>query len=171
MSYSITIDGPSGGGKSTLAKNLQKKLKVFTLIDTGAYYRWAARICLENEIDVKNKKEVLRAVQNRMDLQFIPYPRGHKYYSAKIYHQGELINKKLYTREVTDTVPVVATYPQLRNLVKNNIRQLAKTNNIIVAGRDIGTDVLPKAEVKIYLNPSVESRARRRYRDEIKQGR
>jgi len=171
MVYSITIDGPSGSGKSTLAKNLQKKLKAFTLVDTGAYYRWSARLCLDHDIDVKDKKAVFAFVKDKLDLQFIPYPRGHKYYSAKIFYQGNQINDKLYTREVTENVPIVATYPKLRNLVKLRIRHLAKEHNIIVAGRDIGTDVLPKAEVKIYLNPSAESRARRRYRDEIKQGR
>jgi len=169
--YSITIDGPAGCGKSTLAKNLQKKLKAFILVDTGAFYRWTAKLCLDNDIDVNKRSEVYKFVKDKLDLTFVPYPRGHKYYSAKIYHNGEQINKKIYgSRKVTDTSPIVAVYPKVRNLVKKQVRQLAKKYNIIIAGRDIGTEVLPQAEVKIFLNPSVESRARRRYRDEVKQG-
>lgn len=169
--YAITIDGPAGSGKSTLAKNIQKKLKAFILLDTGAFYRWTAKLCLDNDIDINKKSAVYKHVKDKLDLEFLPYPRGHKYYSAKIYANGELINKKIYgSRKVTDATPIVAAYPRIRNLVKKKVRQIAKKNNIVIAGRDIGTEVLPQADAKIFLDPSVESRARRRYRDEIKQG-
>jgi len=171
MKYSITIDGPAGSGKSTLAKNIQKKLNAFALVDTGAYYRWATYLCLENDVDIDSKSKVYSLVKDKMELIFIPYPRGHKYYSAKIMHDGELINKKIYSAKVTDNVPIIAQYKRVRDLVKKKIRELGKEYNLVVAGRDIGTEVLPKSEIKIFLNPSIDSRARRRYRDQVKQGR
>lgn len=171
MSYAITIDGPAGSGKSTLAKNLQKKLNGFVLVDTGAYYRWATYLCLENGTDLKSRQKVYSQVKDKMELIFLPYPKGHRYYSAKILHNGEVINKKIHGAKVTQNVPIVAQYKKVRDLVKKKIISLSKTYNLVVAGRDIGTSVLPDAEIKIFLNPSIDSRARRRYRDQVKQGR
>lgn len=171
MTYAITIDGPAGSGKSTLAKNLQKKLNGFTLVDTGAYYRWATSLCLDSEIDLQNKTKVYGFVKDKMELLFVPYPKGHKYYSARILHDGDEINKRIFTAKVTQSVPIVAQYKKLRDLVKKMIVKLNKDYNVIVAGRDIGTSVLPDAEIKIFLNPSVDARVRRRFRDEVKQGR
>jgi len=170
MTYAITIDGTAGSGKSTLARNLQKKLNGFVLVDTGAYYRWATYWCLQNKIDITKETKVFRAVKDELDLMFIPYPKGHKYYSAKIMHDGQEINKRIFTTEIDKNVSVVAQYWKVRNIVRKNITDLAKKFNIIVAGRDIGTEVLPKAEVKLFLNPSIDARARRRYRDKVKQG-
>jgi cytidylate kinase len=169
MTYAITIDGTAGSGKSTLARNLHKKLNGFVLVDTGAFYRWATYLCLRDKIDLTKETKVFKAVKEKLNLMFVPYPRGHKYYSAKVMFDGEEINKKIYTSEIDKHVSIVAQYWKVRNLVKKNVTNLAKEFNIIIAGRDIGTEVLPKAEIKIYMNPSIDARARRRYRDKVKQ--
>lgn len=170
MNYAITIDGTSGCGKSTLAKNLQKKLKAFVLVDTGAYYRWATHLCQEANIDINNKTKVYNHTKNQLELNFVPYKGAAKYHSAKVMYMGEDINKKIRANKVTKEVPIIAQYPKIRQLVKKKIRELAKRQNVIVAGRDIGTEVLPEAQIKFFLNSSVDARARRRYRDEVKQG-
>lgn len=171
MFYAITIDGPAGSGKSTLAKNIQQKLPSFVLVDTGAYYRWATYLCLEAGVDENKQSQVYKHVKDQMQLLFIPYPKGHKFYSAHILHNGEEINKKIFTVKVTEKVPIIAQYKKVRDLVKKMITKLSGEYNVIVAGRDIGTSVLPSAKVKIFLNPAVDARVRRRYRDQIKQGR
>lgn len=171
MFYAITIDGGAGSGKSTLAKNLQKELKAFVLIDTGAYYRWATYLVLEAGIDIAKEKKVYELVKNKLNLQFIPLKRPNKYESTQIYFDGEKINKKLYGPKVTASVPTVAKYFTVRKLVRKMLRDLAKKQHVLIAGRDIGTYVLPQAQVKIFMNPSIESRARRRLKDQVRQGR
>lgn len=154
-----------------MAKNLQKKLSGFVLIDTGSYYRWATHLCLEDGVDLHKKSEVYDCVKDRMQLDFMPYKRGSKKYAAKVLFAGEDVNKKLYTNKVTGSVTIVAKYPKVRNMVRKMLRNLAKEKNIIAAGRDIGTRVFPKADVKIFLNPTIDARARRRYKDHVKEGR
>ncbi|MFA4930974.1 MAG: (d)CMP kinase, partial [Patescibacteria group bacterium] len=104
MTYIITIDGPAGGGKSTLAKNMQKKLKGFVLVDTGSYYRWATYLCLEDKVDLGKEKEVFACVKDRLELDFMPYKPISKRYAAKVLYRGEDVNKKLYTDKVTASV-------------------------------------------------------------------
>ncbi|MBU0647812.1 (d)CMP kinase, partial [Patescibacteria group bacterium] len=171
MKYVITIDGPSGGGKSTLAKNLQKELKGFVLLDTGSYYRWATYLCLENGIGVESEKDVYDYVKDRLELDFVPYKGGQSKYAAKVLYDGKDVNKKLYTDKVTKNVSVVAKYKRLRQRVRKMQRDLAKYKNLIVAGRDIGTYVFPKAKIKFYLEPSIDARTRRRYKDHVREGR
>lgn len=171
MYYSITIDGGAGSGKSTLAKNIQKELKAFTFIDTGAYYRWATYLCLESNVDVNKEKEVHKLVKDQLDLQFIPLTKPMKDENVWIYWRGEKINKKLYGVKVTAAVSTVALYKSLRKVINKKIKEVAKKQHVIVVGREIGTEVLPKAPIKIWLKPSIDARARRRFKDHIRQGR
>lgn len=171
MYYSITIDGGAGSGKSTLAKNIQKELRAFTFIDTGAYYRWATYLCLENNVDVNKEKEVYKLVKDQLDLQFIPLTKPMKDENVGIYWRGEKINKKLFGIKVTAAVSTVALYKSLRKAINKKIKEVAKKQHVIVVGREIGTEVLPKAPIKIWLKPSIDARARRRFKDHIRQGR
>lgn len=174
MFYAITIDGPAGSGKSTLARNLAKELKSFAVVDTGAYYRWATHLALEEKVDLSKQKALIKAVKERLTLDFMPYNQGNKKYTkyaAKVLFEGKDINEKLYSKKVTDNVSIVAVYRPLRVIIKNKIKELAKQKNIIVAGREIGTYVLPKAQIKFFLEPQIDVRVRRRYKDHVREGR
>ncbi|MFZ5391973.1 MAG: (d)CMP kinase [Patescibacteria group bacterium] len=174
MFYAITIDGPAGSGKSTLARNLAKELKSFAVVDTGAYYRWATHLALEEKVDLSKQKVLIKAVKEKLTLDFMPYNQNNKKYTkyaAKVLFEGKDINEKLYTKKVTDNVSIVAVYRPLRVIIKNKIKELAKQKNIIVAGREIGTYVLPKAQIKFFIEPQIDVRVRRRYKDYVKEGR
>lgn len=174
MFYAITIDGPAGSGKSTLARNLAKELKSFAVVDTGAYYRWATHLALEAKLDLSKQKTLIKTIKDRLTLDFMPYNTSNKKYNkyaAKVLFEGKDINEKLYTKKVTDNVSIVAVYRPLRIIIKNKIKELAKQKNIIVAGREIGTYVLPKAQIKFFLEPQIDVRVRRRFKDYVKEGR
>ena len=174
MFYAITIDGPAGSGKSTLARNLAKELKSFAVVDTGAYYRWATYLALEEKLDLSKQKALIKVIKDKLTLDFMPYNTSNKKYSkyaAKVLFEGKDINEKLYTKKVTDNVSIVAVYRPLRVIIKNKIKELAKQKNIIVAGREIGTYVLPKAQIKFFIEPQIDVRVRRRYKDYVKEGR
>ncbi len=173
MFYAITIDGPAGSGKSTLARNLAKELKSFAVVDTGAYYRWATHLVLENKTDINKQKAVMQVIKDQLTLDFMPYKSTSKKYgkyAAKVLFAGTDINEKLYTKKVTENVHIIAIYKPLRVIIKKKIRELAKQKNIIVAGREIGTYVLPKASIKFFLEPQIDARVRRRYKDYVKEG-
>ena len=153
--YCIAIDGPAGSGKSTTAKQIAKKLDIL-YIDTGAMYRAVGFYCLKNNIDLKNEKQVDKALQN-IDMK-IELLEGIQ----KIYLNGENVTEKVRTQEVGKAASDVAVIFAVREKLVQIQRDLAKGHSVIMDGRDIGTNVLPDATVKIYLDASVEERTKRR---------
>ena len=159
MSMNIAIDGPAGAGKSTIAKRLAKKLG-FIYVDTGAMYRAMAYYFLQHNIDAKDKKAIAAACPN-VDVT-ITYENGEQ----QVLLNGENVNGVIRNEEVGNMASSTSVYPVVRKKLVELQRQLAKSADVIMDGRDIGTCVLPDAQVKIYLTASSATRAKRRY-DEL----
>lgn len=159
MSYQIAIDGPAGAGKSTIAKKLAKAKK-FIYVDTGAMYRAMAYYMLQNHIDPQNADAVAEKSQYA-DIT-IQYENGEQ----AVLLNGENVNAFLRTEEVGNIASVTSQNPRVRERLTVLQKELAAKNNVVMDGRDIGTCVLPDADVKIYLTASPAVRAKRRY-DEL----
>ena len=159
MSMNIAIDGPAGAGKSTIAKRLAKKLG-FIYVDTGAMYRAMAYYFLQHNIDAKDEKEIAGACPD-VDVT-ITYENGEQ----QVLLNGENVNGVIRNEEVGNMASSTSVYPVVRKKLVELQRQLAKSADVIMDGRDIGTCVLPDAQVKIYLTASSATRAKRRY-DEL----
>ena len=156
--YSIAIDGPAGAGKSTIAKTIAKKLE-FIYVDTGAMYRAMALYFIRHEIDPKNEEAINKACP---DIHVsINYEDGVQ----QVLLNGENVNGLIRTEEVGNMASKTSAYKTVRATLLDLQRDLAKTANILMDGRDIGTNVLPNADVKVYLTASVECRAMRRFKE------
>ncbi len=155
----IAIDGPAGAGKSTIAKRLAKELG-FVYVDTGAMYRAMALYVLEQEINASEEEEISAAVEE-IDIS-IRYQDGEQ----QVFLNGENVNGKIRREEVGNMASAVSVYPKVRRKLTALQQKLAADTDVIMDGRDIGTCVLPGAEVKIYLTASTLARAKRRY-DEL----
>ena len=163
MNYKIAIDGPSGTGKSTTAKILAKDLS-FIYIDTGAMYRAVGLYCFKNNIDIDNEKEVVKILDN-IDINIF-YKDGNQ----EIELNGEIVSKEIRENHISHCASVVSQYKDVRENLVSLQQNLAKKNSVIMDGRDIGTVVLPDADLKIYLIASNEVRAERRYEELIEKG-
>ena len=159
MSMNIAIDGPAGAGKSTIAKRLAKKLG-FIYVDTGAMYRAMAYYFLQHNIDAKDENAIAAACPD-VDVT-ITYENGEQ----QVLLNGENVNGVIRNEEVGNMASSTSVYPVVRKKLVELQRQLAKSADVIMDGRDIGTTVLPDAFVKIYLTASSDARAKRRY-DEL----
>ena len=159
MSMNIAIDGPAGAGKSTIAKRLAKKLG-FIYVDTGAMYRAMAYYFLQHNIDAKDENAIAAACPD-VDVT-ITYENGEQ----QVLLNGENVNGVIRNEEVGNMASSTSVYPVVRKKLVELQRQLAKSADVIMDGRDIGTCVLPDAQVKIYLTASSATRAKRRY-DEL----
>ena len=159
MSMNIAMDGPAGAGKSTIAKRLAKKLG-FIYVDTGAMYRAMAYYFLQHNIDAKDEKAIAAACPD-VDVT-ITYENGEQ----QVLLNGENVNGVIRNEEVGNMASSTSVYPVVRKKLVELQRQLAKSADVIMDGRDIGTCVLPDAQVKIYLTASSATRAKRRY-DEL----
>lgn len=161
--YSIAIDGPAGAGKSTIAKTIAKKLE-FVYVDTGAMYRAMALYFLRNNIDAFDENAINEACKN---IQVsIAYEDGMQ----QVLLNGENVTGFIRTEEVGNMASKTSAYKTVRATLLDLQRDLAKTANILMDGRDIGTNVLPDANLKIYLTASSEVRAKRRYDELIAKG-
>lgn len=153
--YSIAIDGPAGSGKSTVAKQIAKKLNIL-YIDTGAMYRAVGLYCLKNNINFDEQEKIASALKNmNMSIELLQGIQN-------IYLNGENVTEKIRTQQVGKAASDVAVILAVRQKLVQIQRDLAKGHNVIMDGRDIGTNVLPDASVKIYLNASIEERTKRR---------
>lgn len=152
--YNIAIDGPAGAGKSTIAKMAAKKLD-FIYVDTGAMYRAMALYFLRREIDAKDEKKIAEACEH-INVT-IAYQEGEQ----QVLLNGENVNAFIRTEEVSMMTSNTSKYPAVREKLLYLQRELAAANNVIMDGRDIGTCVLPDAELKIYLTASASERAKR----------
>lgn len=159
MAYNIAIDGPAGAGKSTIAKKLAADLG-YVYVDTGAMYRAMAYYFLQNGIDAKDEKAVADACP-KVDVT-IQYVDGEQ----QVILNGENVNGVIRKEEVGNMASATSVYPVVRTKLVDLQRQLAARENVIMDGRDIGTVVLPNANVKIFLTASSKVRAQRRF-DEL----
>lgn len=156
----IAIDGPAGAGKSTIAKLAAKKLG-YIYVDTGAMYRAIALYLIENDINVDDEASVSEAC-DKIDVG-IRYEDGVQ----NIYLNGRNVSTEIRKEQVGNMASKAAAKKPVRAKLLNLQRDIAKGSDVIMDGRDIGTFVLPDAELKIYLTASVSTRAKRRY-DELK---
>ena len=163
MSFNIAIDGPSGAGKSTIAKRLANELS-FVYVDTGAMYRAMALYFLRRQITPQDETAIAAAC-DQIDIT-IAYEDGVQC----VILNGENVNAYLRAEEVGNMASSTSIYPCVRTKLTALQQKLAKTSDVIMDGRDIGTCVLPKAQVKIYLTADVAARAKRRYDELIKKG-
>lgn len=161
--YNIAIDGPAGAGKSTIAKMVAKKL-AFIYVDTGAMYRAMALYFLRQNIDAKDEQKIAAACEQITVT--ITYQDGEQ----QVLLNGENVNAFIRTEEVSMMTSDTSKYPAVRQKLLHLQRELAAANNVIMDGRDIGTCVLPDAELKIYLTASASERARRRYLEQKEGG-
>ncbi len=156
MGISIAIDGPSGAGKSTLARRLAEKLG-YTYVDTGALYRAVGLFVLRQNIDPKDGEAVAAALpQLQVSLRFI---NGEQH----VYLDGEDVSAEIRLHEVSQYASLVSAIPAVRQFLFDTQRKMAEEQNVVMDGRDIGTVVLPFADVKIFLTASAEVRAGRRF--------
>ncbi len=163
MGYNVAIDGPSGAGKSTIAKLVAKE-KGYIYVDTGAMYRALAVYFLEKGIAPEDRAGIIAAA-GEAEVS-IRYEEGVQ----QVYLNGENISSKLRAEEVGNMASKTSIIPEVRERLLELQRSLAREKDVIMDGRDIGTNILPGADVKIYLTASVETRARRRYEELIEKG-
>lgn len=163
MSINIAIDGPAGAGKSTIAKKVAKDLK-FIYVDTGAMYRAMAYYFLQKGISPEDEKKISEECQNAG--VSISYQDGEQ----QVILNGENVTAYIRKEEVGNMASSTSVYPKVREKLVELQKELAKKNNVIMDGRDIGTCVLPDAQVKIYLTASVKTRAKRRYDELVAKG-
>ena len=152
----VAVDGPAGAGKSSISKIVAKKLG-YLYIDTGAMYRSVTWAVLHNHIDVNNQKAV-EALLPELDLTMEASDN-----SCKVFIAGQDVTDFIRTPQVNNAVSIVASYKGVRQYLVERQRLMAEAGGVILDGRDIGSVVLPNAELKIYLTASVEARAMRRY--------
>ena len=160
---SVAIDGPAGSGKSTVSTIIAKELS-FTYVDTGAMFRAISYYCLENNIDYNNFNEVSEILDNISIL--LKFEDGIQ----QVYLNNKCITEKIRTQEISNIASIIAKIPQVREKLLIIQRELAQNKNVIMDGRDVGTNILPNANVKIYLDADVEERAKRRHKDILLKG-
>ncbi len=159
----IALDGPSGAGKSTVAKALAKELGV-VYVDTGALYRTVGYFVRQNDADPKSP-EAVGALLDKIHIE-IKYVDGAQH----VYLNGEDLGDKIRTPEMSMYASAVSAIPAVRAFLLETQRDIARKNSVVMDGRDIGTVILPDAEVKVFMIASAEARAKRRYKELIAKG-
>ena len=163
MSFNIAIDGPAGAGKSSAARNAARKLGII-YVDTGAMYRTIALYLIRNGIRIEDE-EALREALDSIDAG-ISYQDGMQHMLLN----GEDVTGLIRTQEVTEMASRSSALPAVRRKLLDLQRGLAAREDVLMDGRDIGTEILPDADLKIFLTASVEERAKRRYLEMIQKG-
>lgn len=159
----IAIDGPAGAGKSTIAKLVADKLG-YIYVDTGAMYRSIALYFINNNIDTDDSLSVETACNNiHVSIKYIDGVQ-------QVYLNGENVSSAIRQEMVGNMASKVATKKPVRDLLLQLQRDIAAANDVVMDGRDIGTNVLPDADLKIYLTASVDERAERRYKQLVEKG-
>lgn len=158
MGFNIAIDGPAGAGKSTIARRTAQELS-FIYVDTGALYRALAVFLVDEGVSPEDTEKVKEAVKSVKVL--IAYENGEQ----QVLVNGKNVTDRLRAESVGNMASTISAIPAVRAALLDLQRDLAKAHDVLMDGRDIGTNVLPDAELKIYLTASVETRAERRYRD------
>ena len=163
MSYSVAIDGPAGAGKSTIAKLISKQMG-YIYVDTGAMYRAMAVYFNQNNIDPADEAAINAAVDNVKIT--IEYKDGEQ----QVILNGENVTSLLRTEATGNMASKTSKYKAVRSKLVDLQRELAAAENVVMDGRDIGTTVLPDADLKIYLTASSRTRAERRYKELVEKG-
>ena len=160
MNKIIAIDGPAGSGKGTLAKALAEKYNLIN-IDTGATYRCVALKTLRNNIAVDETDKIIEISKNiAIELK----------QDGRVFMDGEDVTKEIRSKEVTTIVSPISSIVEVRKNMVDIQRKIAEGNDVVMEGRDITTVVLPNAKYKFYLDASLESRAKRRYQENLEKG-
>lgn len=163
MSYNIAIDGPAGAGKSTIAKRVSAELS-FIYVDTGAMYRAIALYLLKNAIQPEDLDSVKYAL-GEIEIA-IRYVGGEQH----VLLNGEDVSGQIRTEEVGNMASKSSALPCVREKLLELQQKLAREHDVVMDGRDIGTNILPDAQLKIYLTASVDTRANRRYKELLEKG-
>lgn len=158
MGYSVAIDGPAGAGKSTIAKQIAKKMN-FIYVDTGAMYRAMALFLLQNHVEISDTAQIEKICE-KADIT-IEYRQGEQV----VLLDGENVNGLIRTEEVGNMASVSSANEKVRKKLVALQQKLAESSEVIMDGRDIGTVVLPEADVKVYLTADASVRAKRRYEE------
>lgn len=164
MSIAIAIDGPAGAGKSTIAKAAAKSLG-FIYVDTGAMYRALGLFALRNSV-APDDREAVKELLSKVELKLARNENKEQL----VILCGEDVSGLIRTEQVSMAASRISAIPEVREFLLTLQRDMAKTSDVIMDGRDIGTVVLPDAKVKIFLTASAEIRARRRYDELIAKG-
>jgi cytidylate kinase len=156
----IAIDGPAGVGKSTVGERLAKQLH-YLYLDTGAMYRALTWLALQRKIDLEDAA-ALGALAETFDLEIVlPTVADGRQYTVLV--EGRDVTWELRSPEVDHAVSLVSRHPPVRAAMRRRQREIGERGGVVMAGRDIGTVVLPNAQLKVYLTASLEERARRRW--------
>ena len=158
MGYNIAIDGPAGAGKSTIAKKIAKELG-YVYVDTGAMYRALAIHFLKKGLKPEDTGAIKEACRDAVVT--LQYEEGVQ----QVYLNGENVTPMLRQEAVGNMASVSSAIPEVRAQLLELQRDLAREKDVVMDGRDIGTNILPNADVKVYLTASVEERAKRRYKE------
>ena len=156
----IAIDGTSGSGKGTIAKEVARRLN-YTYIDTGAMYRCVALKSLEDNISLDEEDKMVNLLKN-MDIRLTN--------DGKVYLDGRDVSTEIRTEEINDRVPKVANIVPLRLVMKDKQREMATKSDVVMEGRDITTHIFPDAKYKFYIDASIDIRAERRYKQNLEKG-
>lgn len=163
MGFIVAIDGPAGSGKGTVTKKVAERLNLVN-VDTGAMYRCVTLKALEKNIEINQTEELEKMLQN-MSIEM-----KEKNGINQIFLDGKDASEEIRTTKIDENVAKYAAIKCVRDAVTPMQRKMGENTDIIMEGRDIGTTVFPNANVKIYLDASVEERARRRYNQDIEKG-
>ncbi|MCD7928232.1 MAG: (d)CMP kinase [Oscillospiraceae bacterium] len=162
--YSIAIDGPSGAGKSTLARKMAEKLG-FLYVDTGAIYRTVGLYAKGMGLKIEQAEQVVPSLSS-LNIELAYGQDGLQH----MYLNGEDVSDAIRQHDISAWASAVSALPEVRAFLLEMQRSLARVNSVIMDGRDIGTVVLPQADVKLFLTAAPEERARRRYRELLERG-
>jgi cytidylate kinase len=150
----IAIDGPAASGKSTTAKKISQRLD-YIYIDSGAMYRALTLAVLRSNVDIYDEPAILN-IAKKVNINF---------HDKKTFLENEDVSNEIRLPKITKVISIISAYAGIRNVMVKNQRKIAEKGGVVMDGRDIGTVVLPDSEVKIFLNASIEERAKRRYRE------
>ena len=160
MSFIVGIDGPAGSGKGTVTKQVANRLGLIN-IDTGSTYRCVALETINQGVRLEEKDKIIEIAKTiKVDIQALPE-------CDRIFLNGKEVTKEIRSKEVTEIVSQISSIKEVRFEMVNLQRRLAEGKDVIMEGRDICTYVFPNADVKIYLDASIEERAKRRYKEMV----
>ncbi|SFP40829.1 (d)CMP kinase [Salibacterium halotolerans] len=159
----IAIDGPAGAGKSTVARTAASQLQ-YVYIDTGAMYRALTWNAIHHNVDIQDEAEISMLLK-KTDIELLPSLEGNR-----VFVDGEEVTSAIRSNDVTAAVSDVSAHEEVRRQMVKKQQELAQDGGAVLDGRDIGTAVLPDAELKVFLSASVEERAKRRHLENVGKG-
>lgn len=163
MGFVVALDGPAGSGKGTVTREVAKKMNLIN-IDTGAMYRSVTLLMIRQNIKLEDEEKI-KEILDKIDIKF-----GIENGEQKVYLNGEDVSLLIRTKEVNEFVSPVSTIKIVRERLADMQREMSRSIDVIMEGRDIGTNVFPNADVKIYLDATPEERAKRRFKQNEEKG-